>query len=145
MLRILLASFFFSRSDPSRNHFRSLFATIAYQVLVNFLDSRDIITRVPEQDPLILAQSFETQLTSLIIGPLQQLYLAGRPASSSDSYLILIDGLDECADPQIQVGILRAISKAVKRCQFPLKFLFASHYRVQLQNHQPHPQPPCVG
>jgi hypothetical protein len=101
-------------------------------VVVNFPDSRDIITRVPEQDPLVLTQSFETQLTSLIIGPLQQLYLAGRPASSSDPYLILIDGLDECADPKIQVGILRAISRAVKRCQFPLKFLFASRPELHL-------------
>jgi hypothetical protein len=129
---ILLASFFFSRSDPSRNHFRSLFATIAYQVVVNFPDSRDIITRVPEQDPLVLTQSFEIQLISLIIGPLQQLYLAGRPPASSDPYLIVIDGLDECADPQVQVGILRSIAKAVKRCQFPLKFLFASRPELHL-------------
>ena len=60
------------------------------------------------------------------IGPLQELYLAGRPPTSSDPYLIVIDGLDECADPQVQTGILRSISKAVKRCQFPLKFLIAS-------------------
>jgi len=123
---ILLASFFFSRSDPTRNHFRSLFATIAYQVVVNFPDSRDIITNIPEQDPLVLTQSFDIQLNSLIIGPLQQLYLAGRPPSSSDPYLILIDGLDECADPQVQAGILKSISKAVKQCQFPLKFLIVS-------------------
>lgn len=129
---ISLASFFFSRSDPSRNHFRSLFATIAYQVVVNFPDSRDIVTRIPEQDPLVLTQSFEIQLTSLIIGPLQQLYLAGRPPASSDPYLIVIDGLDECADPQVQVGILRSIAKAVKQCRFPLKFLFASRPELHL-------------
>ena len=123
---ILLASFF-SWSDPSRNHFRPLFATIAYQVVVNFPDSRDIRARVSEQDPLVLTQSFETQLNSFIIGPLQQLYLAGRPASSSDPYLILIDGLDECADLD-----LRAISRAVKRCQFPLKILFASRPELHL-------------
>jgi hypothetical protein len=131
-LGILLASFFFSRSDPSRNHPRSLLATIAYQVVINFPDSRDVITRVPEQDPLVLTQSFEAQLTSLIIGPLQRLYLAGRCTGSSNPYLIIIDGLDECAHPQVQVNILSSISKALKTCTFPLKFFISSRPEVHL-------------
>ena len=128
----LLASFFFSRSDPSRNHPRSLFATIAYQVVMNFPDSRDTITRVPEQDPLVFTRSFEAQLTSLIIEPLQQLYLAGRRTGSSDPYLIIIDGLDECANPQLQVSILNSISKALKTCTFPLKFFISSRPELHL-------------
>ena len=131
-LGILLGSFFFSRSDPSRNHPGSLFATIAYQVVINFPDSRDIITRVPEQDPLVLTQSFEAQLTSLIIEPLKQLYLAGRCTGSSDPYLIIIDGLDECANPQVQVSILSSISKALQQCTFPLKFLISSRPELHL-------------
>jgi cytidylate kinase len=51
-LKILLASFFFFRADPARNHPRSLIATIAYQVAINFPDARDIVVRVPENDPM---------------------------------------------------------------------------------------------
>ena len=131
-LGILLASFFFSQSDPNRNHPRSLFATIAYQVVINFPDSRDIITGVPEQDPLVLTQSFEAQLTSLITEPLRQLYLAGQCTESSYPYLIIINGLDECADPQVQVSILSSISKVLKQCTFPLKFLISSRPELHL-------------
>ena len=35
---ILLASFFFSRNDPSRNTVKPLIATIAYQIILNFPD-----------------------------------------------------------------------------------------------------------
>ena len=125
--KILLASFFFSQYDPSRNHALPLFATIAYQVATNFPDSWNSITRVLELNPSVLKQRPEFQLTSLIIGPLQQLYQATeRRTGSSDPYLIVIDGLDQCAHSDAQIGILSSISKALKKCKFPLKFLITS-------------------
>ena len=45
-LNLLLASFFFSRSDPSRSHAKYLIATIAYQVAMNFPSTRALITVV---------------------------------------------------------------------------------------------------
>jgi len=124
---ILLATFFFSQDDPSRNHALPLFATIAYQVATNFLDSWNAITRVLELNPSVLKQRPEFQLTSLIIGPLQQVYQAtGRHTGSSDPYLIIIDGLDQCAHSDAQIDILSSISKALKKCKFPLKFLISS-------------------
>ena len=124
---ILLATFFFSQDDPGRNHALRLFATIAYQVATNFTASWVVITRVPELNPLVLKQCPEYQLTSLIIEPLQQLYQAtGWLTGSSDPYLIIIDGLDQCADSDAQIGILSSISKALKKRQFPLKFFITS-------------------
>ena len=124
---ILLATFFFSRDDPGRNHALRLFATIAYQVATNFTASWDVITRVPELNPLVLKQCPEYQLTSLIIEPLQQLYQAtGWLTGSSDPYLIIIDGLDQCADSDAQIGIFSSISKALKKHQLPLKLFITS-------------------
>ena len=40
---ILLASFFFSRVDPSRNNVSRLIATIAYQITFHLPDVRDAI------------------------------------------------------------------------------------------------------
>ena len=102
-LGILLASFFFFRSDPTRNHSKSLFATIAYQVAINLPDARDLVVAVPEHDPMVFTRSIEEQLSSLVIKPLQMLYHLGRPSTPSDPYLIIIDGLDECRDPAMQI------------------------------------------
>ena len=40
---ILLASFFFSRNDPSRSNVNPLIATIAYQITLNLPKVRDAI------------------------------------------------------------------------------------------------------
>jgi len=124
--KILLASYFFSRADPTRNHSRSLFATIAYQVAINFPDAGNLVVRVPERDPMVFTQSIEKQFTSFIIEPLQDLYRSRKPTTPPDPYLIIIDGLDECGDPAMQIGILQAISRALFACRFPLKFLITS-------------------
>jgi len=125
---ILLATFFFSRHDPNRNHALPLFATIAYQVAQSFTASREVITRVTERNPLVLKQSPESQLTSLIIEPLQQLYegTGQLSESSSDPHLIIIEGLDQCIDSDTQIHVLSSISKALKACNFPLKFFITS-------------------
>jgi len=131
-LNILLATFFFFRTDPNRNHSRSLFPTIAYQIATNFPDARDYVARVPEGDPMIFTRSIEEQFSSLIIKPLQELHHSGRPTGSLDPYLIIIDGLDECGDPTMQVSLLQIISKALSVCQLPLKLLIASRPEVYL-------------
>lgn len=56
---ILLASFFFSRNDPSRSNVDHLIATIAYQTALN------------------LPQSLAVQFKSLLVAPLQPLAEAG--------------------------------------------------------------------
>jgi len=133
-LNILLATFFFFRTDPNRNHSRSLFPTIAYQVAINFPDAKDYVARVPEDDPMIFTRSIEEQLSSLIIKPLQELYRSGRATGSLDPYLIIIDGLDECGDPGTQVSLLQVISKALSVSQLPLKILIASRPEVHLMS-----------
>ena len=119
-----LASFCFSRDDTSLNHALPLFATIAYQVIMNFPDSREVICGVPERDPFILNQSLYSQLTSLIVGPLRHLYQGIERFIGP--YLVIIDGLDQCADSEVQINILNSILKVVNECQFPLKFFITS-------------------
>ncbi|KIM36067.1 hypothetical protein M413DRAFT_449396 [Hebeloma cylindrosporum] len=131
-MKILLASFFFFRTDPTRNHSRSLFPTIAYQLAINLPDARDFVVKVPEDDPMVFTRSIEEQLSSLIINPLQELYLSGRPSSPSDPYLVIIDGLDECGDAAMQISILQVIAKSFSACDLPFKFLIASRPEMHL-------------
>ena len=124
----LLASFFFSRSDPKRNNDRSLAASLAYQIALNIPQSRKLIERVVENDPAIFQQTFQAQFNALILEPLMQLSKTAIFHCIQVPYLIIVDGLDECNGPNVQCHILDTISKALSRSQYsvPLMFLISS-------------------
>jgi len=123
---ILLASFFFSRNDPSRSNVNSLIATLAYQITLDLPDVRDAILTAIERDPLIFSKSFAVQLETLIVAPLQPLTEAGFFNDSSSRRLVIIDGLDECSDPKVQQNILQVLSITQQQHRLPLVFLIAS-------------------
>jgi len=124
---ILLASFFFSRNDPSRSNVKPLIATIAYQISLNLPGVRDTILGVIERDPLIFAKSLTVQFKLLIVEPLQQLVEAGFFNEPTSRRLVIIDGLDECSDPKVQRNIVDVLANAHRQHRLPLIFLFASH------------------
>ncbi|KDR70110.1 hypothetical protein GALMADRAFT_887001 [Galerina marginata CBS 339.88] len=120
---ILLASFFFSRSDPKRNNVRPLAASLAYQVTVNVPEARRPIESVVENDPAIFQQSFQAQFNSLIVDPLRHI----NKLFNAIPYFIIIDGLDECADANVQRHILETAATLSSDKNFiPLTFMFSS-------------------
>ena len=123
---ILLASFFFSRNDPSRSNVNALVATIAYQITLNLPVAREAILGAIERDPLIFSKSLTIQVKTLIVGPLQSLAEAGYFNISTSRRLVIIDGLDECSDPRVQQNIVEVIANAQRQHQLPLIVLFAS-------------------
>jgi hypothetical protein len=123
---ILLASFFFSRNDPSRSNVNPLIATIAYQITLNLPQVRDAILGAIERDPLIFSKSLAVQFKSLIVAPLQPLAEAGFFTQPTSRRLVIIDGLDECSDPKVQRNILEVLGSAHRQHRLPLTFLFAS-------------------
>ncbi|KDR74743.1 hypothetical protein GALMADRAFT_29274, partial [Galerina marginata CBS 339.88] len=123
---ILVASYFFSRFDLTRNHGRSLIATIAYQVSLRFPETRDHIAGAITHDPFIFSRSLNSQISSLITGPLQERIEAGYFNTPNASRIIIIDGLDECVDRDSQIKILDAISQVFRQHSLPLIFLIAS-------------------
>jgi hypothetical protein len=129
---ILLASFFFSRNNPSRSAAKPLIATIAYQITLNLSQVRDAILRAIEHDPLIFSKSLAVQVKSLIVAPLQLLADAGYFKEPTSCRLVIIDGLDECSDPKVQKNILEVLANAQQHHWLPLVFLFASHPEQQI-------------
>ncbi|KAF7369156.1 NACHT domain-containing protein [Mycena venus] len=111
------ASFFFKRGHPSRGHSRKLFPTIAYQLAL-LPELNRIISRVVEENPSILDRSLSTQLQKLIFEPCRQ-------SSHRRTFVIVVDGLDECDGLEIQQEILRSIG-SVMREPHPFRFLVAS-------------------
>ena len=123
---LLLASFFFSRSDPARNNARSFIATIAYQIAINIPGTRANIVATIDRDPLILTRSIEAQLACLIVSPLREPLEAGYFSAPTSRRLIIIDGLDECDTPAIQCHILQVISRIFHDYRLPLLVFVAS-------------------
>jgi len=123
---ILLASFFFSRNDPSCSTVKPLIATIAYQIMFNLPEVRDAILGAITHDPLIFSKSLEIQVKSLIVGPLQPLAQGGFFNNPTSRRLVIINGLDECSNPKVQQNILEVLANAQRQYGLPLIFLFAS-------------------
>ena len=122
----LLASFFFSRADPTCNNPTSLIATIAYQIAINFPAIRGKMAAVIERDPLLLTRSLESQAMVLVVEPLQELIEVGYFNTISHRSVIIIDGLDECATATVQCKVLDAISLLFQKYRLPLIILIAS-------------------
>ena len=124
----LLASFFFSRQDSSRNHIKSVVATLAYKIALTIHEARSLIVATIENDPLIFHSTFAHQLQQLILEPLRQLSQEGVVYPT----VIVIDGLDECLDHEERINLLHAISKAASQHTAPLKFLITSRPEVPI-------------
>lgn len=106
----LLGSFFFSRNDRRRATHISLVATIAIQAATAVPDLKKLIVTAVDRDPMIFDKKLETQLTYLLIEPINT--LSTNPSASGSGpipYIVVIDGLDECTDPKIQRHILQVI------------------------------------
>ena len=124
----LLATFFFSRQDSSRNHINSVIATLAYKIALTVPEARPLIVATIENDPLIFHSGFAHQLQRLIIEPLHQLTQQGIIYPT----VIIIDGLDECLDHDERTILLHTISGAAGQDFMLLKFLITSRPEVPL-------------
>ncbi|KAF9472890.1 hypothetical protein BDN70DRAFT_818001, partial [Pholiota conissans] len=123
----LLASFFFGRSDPTRNHIKPLIPTIACQIAIAIPELKPHVESAIERDPFLLDKSLATQFQLLVVKPLQELgALENSKSYHGSPLLIIIDGLDECDDLKMQNIMLRVIAYAFRSQNPPLIFLIAS-------------------
>jgi len=124
----LLGSFFFGRSDGTRNRAKFLIPTIACQIYANIPEVRDDIASVINNDPLIVNKSLLIQLTLLVVEPLRRL------GDIVSQHVIIIDGLDECVDRASQVTILRTLFDAIQKHKCRIRFLVASRPEHDIVN-----------
>ncbi|KAF8194129.1 hypothetical protein BJ912DRAFT_1040829, partial [Pholiota molesta] len=125
---IAVASFFFVRSDSTRNSMASLVATLAYQLIQAIPETADDILLTIERNPLIFQQSLEDQLRELIIQPLLRL-----PPHLQRLFVVFIDGLDECNDRAHQSNLLKILGNVSSGRNIPVVFLIASRREPQIE------------
>ncbi len=123
---VKVASFFFFGTDATRNTVDPVVATLAYQVIQLFPEAKPLILHSIESHPLIFKQTFETQLDVLIVAPIRHLQI-------SETLLLIIDGVDECAGDENQTDIIRTFSKLLQNRDLPFIVLFGSRREWQIQ------------
>ena len=114
-------SFFFSRGRHGRDQGHFLFSTIAYQLAFKVPGLRQNINRIMESDPSLHTKSMGVQLQKLIVDAFK--CLSPLPQRS---YLVIIDGLDECHDKTTQQSILKLLCESIRVHKLPLRFLIGS-------------------
>ncbi|KIL70495.1 hypothetical protein M378DRAFT_156650 [Amanita muscaria Koide BX008] len=126
----VVATFFFYRSDTSRNDGNCLFPTIAWQLAFSIPGIKDHIARALDRRPDLPRMGIETQFEEFIVRPFQAL----KDASTHlRSLVIIIDGVDECIDEKLQRRFLKLIGNAIKDNHFPLRFLICSRPEAHIQ------------
>ncbi len=125
---ILVASFFFFRTDNSRNTIDPLVATLAYQLIQLIPETKKHIVEAIESNPLIFQQTFEAQLDLLVVQPLHLV----QHSDPTWTLLLIVDGVDECNDNDTQMSIIRTMAKLLRAKNIPLIVLFGSRRENQL-------------
>ncbi|KAF5310992.1 hypothetical protein D9619_007719 [Psilocybe cf. subviscida] len=132
------ASFFFSRASPGRNNGNQLIVTLAYQLATIFPELQYYMLDIVKTNPAILTASNAVQMQSLIIDPINKwqgeyirsfcrwVYKIFGIDEKPHPRLILVDGLDECNDRNVQRDLIICIASAVRQLSIPLRFVIAS-------------------
>lgn len=122
-LNLLAAAFFFSRTTAGRNSKTSLVLTLVYQLSIAIPELREYVGKAVERNPALLSMSLKAQMKALFVDALNSVaseILCMRPR------LVIVDGLDECGDPDSQEYILQVLSEATNQLLVPISFLLAS-------------------
>jgi hypothetical protein len=130
------ASFFFSRTSPGRNNGNQLIVTLACQLALNISSIKPLLATVVREDPFIFNATNAIKMQSLIVDPLNQLHRMSRwnprlwarrvIKGKLHPRLILVDGMDECNDPQVQRDLLLCIGLAARQLPLPFRFVISS-------------------
>ncbi|KAJ7798750.1 hypothetical protein B0H14DRAFT_2466094 [Mycena olivaceomarginata] len=114
------ASFFFQRGHSKRGTWHSLIPTIAYQLATSVTELLLPIQQAVEGDKLIVGRALAISFQALLVEPLKKLSNLQRTP------VIVLDGLDECADHKIQQQILRLFISAIQHHNLHLRLLIVS-------------------
>jgi len=122
-------TFFFSRGKNGRDQGHFLSPTIAYQLALRVPGLRQHVNRIMKEDPTLHTKTIAVQLQTLIVDAFQS--LSPLPQRS---YLVIIDGLDECQDKATQQHILLLLCEAITTRKLPLRLLIGSRPEFHIRN-----------
>lgn len=127
----LAANFFFARARPASTHMEVFTPRVASELYDYFPSFRPLLTMLrqrvraspPSPHPAVPASHppFYHQLYELVIDPVLMLQNRGpRPA------VVVVDALDECAEQDLVVDLVRLLAHALRDPRLPLLLFFTS-------------------
>ena len=128
-MNLLAASFFFARSVNGRNNKTFLITTIVDQLVESIPEIREHVGIALHNNPSLLKRSLEAQMDGLVVKPLKMaasVYGPGVEFMNSRPKVIVLDGLDECGDPESQRYILNVLTSSINKHSIPFSFILAS-------------------
>ena len=128
---LLAASFFFFRSDASRNNGDHLIPTLVSHLVRTFEGMAPCVEDKIRKNGDLFTKRYQTQIRKLLIEPLIALESKGAPITHPR--LIVIDGLDECKYPEVQCELLRVIARAIPQIPYPLRFFITSRPEAHIR------------
>ncbi|KAJ7473206.1 hypothetical protein FB451DRAFT_1133756 [Mycena latifolia] len=114
------AAFFFKRGHPKRGIWNGLFTTLAYQLATSIPELLLPVQQAVEADKLVVGRVMPLQFHKLFMEPLK------HTPGLQFMPVIILDGLDECADHKVQQQILHLFIDAICKYQLPIRLLVAS-------------------
>jgi energy-coupling factor transporter ATP-binding protein EcfA2 len=121
------ASFRFSRGHPKSQTWGGLITTIAFQLVGAVPEIFMLLQQAIESDKLIFGRSIPIQFQRLLVEPFK------TTSSLGIIPVVVLDGLDECADHKQQQQILWLFIKAIRDGQLPIRLLIASRPELHLR------------
>ena len=133
-MNFLAAGFFFSRSIGDRNKKTFLITTIVGQLVASIPEIREHVGDALYNDPSLLTRSLEAQMHALVVKPLKAAASScGVGFMNPRPKVIVLDGLDECGDPESQRYILKVLLNSVSNHSIPFSFILASRPEQHLR------------
>ena len=120
----LAASYFFLRNSPDCGVANHLFTTLAWQFGASIPETYPYIEHELIKDPLLPTKSIEIQFDHLVVKVFENLF-RDNPGLGLMKFLVIIDGVDECATEYEQRRFLTLIGE-LARTNIPLRFLICS-------------------
>jgi len=129
----LAASFFFNKADANRSDGNRLIPTLTLQLVRSIPGVAPFVEEKILQNQDLFQKNRLTQMLELLFEPLTKLWdetdsdgMQSNTVLEWHPRLVVIDGLDECSDPNIQCDILRIIDNAIIRLPYSFRFLITS-------------------
>ncbi|KXN92563.1 hypothetical protein AN958_06860 [Leucoagaricus sp. SymC.cos] len=126
------AVFFFSRVNGFNDHKRVI-PTLAYQLAINCVPYKLVLTEQLANDPQLLDKAPPTLFRKLIVDPFLKLQTIYQ--SIQAPFLVLLDGLDECYGENNQCELLEMIAETARvyNTSIPLRWLIVSRPEEHLK------------
>ncbi|KAJ7206397.1 hypothetical protein GGX14DRAFT_367279, partial [Mycena pura] len=121
------ASFFFRRGHPKRGTWDGLINTIAYQLAIVIPEFAIPLQQIINSNRLIANHSIPLQFQKTLIETFRCM-----PQTSIPLPIVVLDGLDECADIKNQQQILHLFLSGIQAGHLPLRLLVASRPETHL-------------